>query len=362
MEKVKLKKSVKILFIFLITIFIMLMGSFMVFSYLKSPVDKNSDAVIEVKIEKGTSISQIAKELRNRELIRSEFVFKVIVKLHSKGTLKATVYDFKKSMSVEEIVDILTEGNSYNPDLVKITFNEGQTIKKYAQKIEKNTNNTYDDVMNKLKDSAYLDSLISTYWFLTDEIKNPSIYVSLEGYLSPNTYEFKNKDVSIEEIIKTMLDQTDKELAPYKSIIEGSNMTAHEYLTLASMLELEGTNSENRKMISGVFYNRLKLNMSLGSDVTTYYAFGEEMTKDLTAIQFNTSNPYNTRASDMAGKLPIGPICNPSISSIDASISPKDNDYLFFVADKHGKIYFTKTESEHLKKVAEIKEKGDWIW
>ena len=64
----------------------------------------------------------------------------------------------------------------------------------------------------------------------------------------------------------------------------------------------------------------------------------------------------------MGGKLPVGPICNPSVSAIEASINPTENDYLFFVADKHGKIYYTKTEKEHLNKVAEIKEKGDWIW
>ena len=102
--------------------------------------------------------------------------------------------------------------------------------------------------------------------------------------------------------------------------------------------------------------------MSLGSDVTTYYAFQEEMNKDLTAKQFNTSNPYNTRASNMGGKLPVGPICNPSIVSIEASFNPTDNDYLYFVADKHGEIFYTKTEKEHINKVNEIKKKGDWIW
>ena len=234
--------------------------------------------------------------------------------------------------------------------------------KKYALQISENTNNTYEDVIAKVEDEAYLDSLISKYWFLTDEIKNNDIYVSLEGYLSPNTYEFVNKDVSVEEIFKVMLDQTEKELNPYKDTITNSKWTVHEYMTLASMLELEGTNTKNRKMIAGVFINRLNNGMNLGSDVTTYYAFQEEMKKDLTAKQFSTSNPYNTRASDMGGKLPVGPICNPSNDSIEASINPTTNDYLFFVADKHGKIYYTKTEKEHTAKVAEIKEKGDWIW
>lgn len=360
-----MNKKKSILKIFGILIFIMgiiLLAGCGVFMFLASPVDKSSNAIIEVEIVSGSSTSSIARTLKEKNLIRSEFVFKLISKFHTNKTLKATVYDLKKSMSAEEILTIMTEGNNYNPNAVRITFNEGETVKKFAKKIEKNTNNTYDDVMSKLSDVTYIDSLIANYWFLTDEIKNKDIYISLEGYLSPNTYEFKNKSVTIEEIIKVMLDQTGKELEKYRNKIENSNWTVHKYLTLASMLELEGTNSTNRKMIAGVFYNRLEIGMSLGSDVTTYYAFQEEMNKDLTAKQFNTSNPYNTRASNMGGKLPVGPICNPSIVSIEASFNPTDNDYLYFVADKHGEIFYTKTEKEHTNKVAEIKKKGDWIW
>ena len=73
-------------------------------------------------------------------------------------------------------------------------------------------------------------------------------------------------------------------------------------------------------------------------------------------------NGYNTRSTTMIGKMPVGPICNPDVSSIEASINPTDNDYLFFVADKNGKIYYSKTMKEHEAKIAEIKQKGDWIW
>ena len=132
-------------------------------------------------------------------------------------------------------------------------------------------------------------------------------------------------------------------------------------MTMASIVELEGTNSENRKMIVGIFENRLNSGMNLGSDVTTYYGLQAAMTSDLTSEQFNTSNPYNTRVG-MIGKMPVGPICNPSLSSIEASINPTKSDYLFFVADKNGNIYYTKTNKEHEKKVQEIKDKGDWIW
>ena len=133
-------------------------------------------------------------------------------------------------------------------------------------------------------------------------------------------------------------------------------------MTMASIVELEGTNTDNRKMIVGIFENRIKNNMNLGSDVTTYYALQYPMTNDLTAEQFSTINPYNTRATNMMGKMPIGPICNPSLSSLEASIEPTENDYLYFVADKKGNIFYTSTLEEHEQKVQEIKDKGDWIW
>jgi aspartyl-tRNA synthetase len=105
-------------------------------------------------------------------------------------------------------------------------------------------------------------------------------------------------------------------------------------MTMASIAQLEGTNTENRKEIVGVFENRLNSGYNLGSDVTTYYAFQESMKKDLTAEQFNTANPYNTRGPQMIGKMPVGPICNPNNSSIEAAVNPTASDNLFFVADK----------------------------
>ena len=115
-------------------------------------------------------------------------------------------------------------------------------------------------------------------------------------------------------------------------------------------------------MIAGIFQNRLSANMNLGSDVTTYYALQYPMTSDLTSEQFATVNPYNTRASNMGGVMPIGPICNPSLSSLEASIEPSSSNYLYFVADKNGNIYYTSTLEEHEAMVQQIKDRGDWIW
>lgn len=347
----------KIAIIFLI-IGVLLLGMFGLYQYQVSPTDKSSNAKVEVVIKQGMSTSQIASLLKKKYLIRDEFFFKVYMKLNRRDSIKASTYYLSKNMSLDNIVSLLEKGAS-NTD-ISITFKEGKTIKDYAKLLSETTNISEDEFLTKMKDKTYLTSLIKSYWFLTDAILDSNIYYGLEGYLAPDTYNFKDKDVTVEEVIKTLLDQEEKNLSPYKDTL--SKMNVHEVLTLASISELEGLKDTDRKLIVGVFQNRLSKGMNLGSDVTTYYAFNQAMDKDLTSEMFNTYNPYNTRSSEMAGKLPVGPICNPSIESIMASINPTKSDYYYFVADKNGNVYYTKTSSEHSAKVKELKEKGDWIW
>lgn len=354
----KLKKKAKLLLV-VVLLALFLIGIGVSWMVMTGPVNSNDKNDVEVVIENGSSSSSIGKLLKDKGLIKSELLFKIYLKLNNVNSLKASTYKFNKSMDLVSIIKVLEKGNSYNPDEVRITFKEGLRITDYAKVIDKNTNNNYDDILLVFKDLDYTKSLISKYWFLTDSILDSNIYYPLEGYLAPDTYHFKNKDVSVEDIITTMLDEEEKKLEKYKNSLS-SNI--HYYMTMASIVELEGTNSENRKMIAGVFENRLNSGMNLGSDVTTYYGLQAAMTSDLTTEQFNSSNPYNTRGAGMIGKMPVGPICNPSLSSIEASINPTKSDYLFFVADKHGNIYYTKTNKEHDQKVQEIKDKGDWIW
>lgn len=331
---------------------------FGLYQYQVSPTDKSSNAKVEVVIKQGMSTSQIASLLKKKYLIRDEFFFKVYMKLNRRDSIKASTYYLSKNMSLDNIVSLLEKGAS-NTD-ISITFKEGKTIKDYAKVLSETTNISEDEFLTKMKDKTYLTSLIKSYWFLTDAILDSNIYYGLEGYLAPDTYNFKDKDVTVEEVIKTLLDQEEKNLSPYKDTL--SKMNVHEVLTLASISELEGLKDTDRKLIVGVFQNRLSKGMNLGSDVTTYYAFNQAMDKDLTSEMFNAYNPYNTRSSEMAGKLPVGPICNPSKESILASINPTKSDYYYFVADKNGNVYYTKTSSEHSAKVKELKEKGDWIW
>ena len=331
---------------------------FVYYEYNTSPIDKSSNADIEVVIPSGMSTDNIAKTLRDKNLIRNEMFFKVYLKLNNVSSLKASTYLLKKNMTMDEIVRILEKGT--NSDSIRLTFKEGETIRDYAKIIAESTNISEEEFINTINNREYLSSLITNYWFLTDDILNEEIYYPLEGYLAPDTYEFALSDLTSEEIITTLLDEESKKLEPYKDILEQSNI--HSTLTLASMAELEGVKTEDRKMIISVFNNRLNSGMNLGSDVTTYYAFNEEMDSDLTSEMFNTYNPYNTRSSEMAGRLPIGPICNPSISSIEAALYPEVSDYLYFVADKNRNVYFTRSASEHEEKVRELKENGEWIW
>ena len=352
-------KKTRILALILGFIGLLLIIGFVYYEYNTSPVDSSSNANIEVVIPDGMSTDNIAKTLYDKDLIKSEFFFKVYLRLNNVGSLKASTYLLTKSMSLEEIVNALEIGSG-NKNTVRLTFKEGKTISDYADLIASNTNITREDFINATRDTTLLNSLINDYWFLTDSILNEDIYYPLEGYLFPDTYLFDKNNLTSETIIRTLLDEEEEKLSPYKSTLE--NTDVHSIITLASIAELEGVKDEDRRLIISVFNNRLEQGMNLGSDVTTYYAFNEEMDSDLTSEMFNTYNPYNTRSSEMAGRLPVGPICNPSLSSISSAINPETSDYLYFVADKNRNVYFTKSANEHEEKVQELKENGDWIW
>ena len=339
-------------------------GLVAVFTYYMVNTSKVSDdnTLKEITINAG-SIDSIANTLKDNNLIKNVTIFKVYTRLNNKTNLKAGVYNLSEDMTVKDIVDILEEGSNVNPNEISITFKEGINIRKIASLISENTNNSYDDVLNKLKDKTYINSLISKYWFLTDDIKNSNIYYPLEGYLYPNTYRFTNKDVTVMEIFSKMLDETDNKLSKYKKEIESSSLSIHELITLSSIIELEGAKADDRRGVAGVFYNRLSSSSypTLGSDATTYYASKiDDWSQSLTYNELNDcSNKYNTRCSTNTG-LPVGPICNPSIESIEAAIKPEKHKYYYFVADCKGKVYLTENETEHYNIINKLKREKNW--
>lgn len=355
-EKNKKKKFKLIYIIPIIIILIMIFGS--IFCFINTmPISKKSEKVtVEIK---GT-VRQIGATLKKEGLIRNDKFILAYVKINKLSGFQAGNYVLDKNMSLKEILEILKDGSNVKNEEITITFNEGKTMRVMADIIDKNTINTKEDVFNLLSDKEYIRGLINEYWFLDETILNENIYYPLEGYLAPNTYNFK-ADATVDDIFRKLLDQTSIVLEKYKTEIQNSNFNVHQIITLASMVESEGVTIEDRENIAGVFINRLNLNMSLGSDVTTYYAAKIELgERDLYKSELNSDNPYNTRSSANLGKLPIGPICNPSSEAIVSVINYKQNDYLYFVADKNMKVYFTKTESEHNKKIQELKSSGLW--
>ena len=344
-----------------ILIVIILLGCISLIVYKSSlgPVKKKGD-IIRVKIDDGMSVSSIAKRLKENKVIKNSTVMRIYAKINKINMLQAGTYDFDNSESLPTIIEHIVNGDVAEDD-VKITFIEGKNMRWYAKTIAENTHNTEEDVFKLLKDEEYIDSLIENYWFITDEVKDDRIYYPLEGYLIPDTYTFETEDVSVETIFTTILNVTDKYLSSIKDDIDKSGLTVHQILTLASIAELEGKSTEDRAEIIGVFYNRLKSGMSLGSDVTTYYAFKVDMgERDLTVKEINTENPYNTRGPNMSGKIPVGPIDNPSRSAIEATANYKETNNFYFVADKNGKVYFTKNYNEHQIMINKLKKDGLW--
>lgn len=323
----------------------------------QKPVNKKEGQVISVEIEPGSGTTQIAKLLEENNIIKNADVMKIYAKLNNITNLQAGKYDLNNGEKLKDILSHIQNGEIVN-DEIKLTFIEGKNMRSIAKVIAENTVNTEEDVFALLEDEVYIDSLIEKYWFLTDSIKNDDIYYPLEGYLLADTYIFENEEVSVKTIFNVMLNFMDNFLTEHKDEIK---YDIHELITLASMAELEGVSEEDRKEIVGVFVNRLNKGMSLGSDVTSYYAFKVDMgERDLYARELKTENPYNTRGPNMEGKLPVGPICSPSKSAIVATLNFTQTENLYFVADKNKKVYFTKTNAEHESLVKRLKNEGLW--
>ena len=355
------KKSKVILILLIVLVLAIVISGILAINWYNSNLEPVSEVSenIRVEVESGSVVSTISEMLEKEGVIKNATVMRLYCKLNDITNLQAGKYDLNPSEDMATVIAHIVNGEVAS-DEIKITFIEGKTVKDFAKVIAKNTKNTEEDVFNLLEDEEYIDHLIEKYWFITDEIKNEDIYYSLEGYLLPDTYIFENDEVGVKTIFSVMLNYMEKYLDKYKDS-EDLQFTIHQTLTLASMAEKEANSLEDRKEVVGVFLNRISKKMSLGSDVTTYYAAGISMgERDLYQRELDMENPYNTRGPNMEGKVPIGPICNPSKDAIEATIEYTETNNLYFVADKYGDVYFTKNEDEHRKIIRKLKDDGLW--
>ena len=326
---------------------------------LKPSSDFKQEKLIEVK--EGSYLTDVGKLFAEEGIIKSPLAFKIYTRLNKVKPLQAGRYGVSPDMSLKEIITMMENGDIYTGDEIQFTYIEGKTIPWLANAIAEATNNTKEDVYALLKDEAYLNRMIDKYWFLTSAIKDQNIYYSLEGYLFPDTYTLLSKDVSVEEIFSVMLNKMEEVLNEYKSDIDNSSYSVHELLTIASVVEGESMAVQDRAGVAGVFFRRLDEGMSLGSDITTYYAIQvDPHSRDLNGDDLDLENPYNTRGPNMEGVIPVGPVCAPSRSAIEGTLHPEDTGALFFVSDKNGKLYFAETNAEHEANIEWLQEQGLW--
>lgn len=357
-RRIKVKNVIIALIALIIFLFNIMFGIFMLGM---RKVD-NKDTVKEITVNSGMSVDAILELLDNENLIRNKLFAKIYVKVN-KYNMQAGQYDLSTSMNTREIIKTIATGKVTTKYNINITFKEGLNARKIAREIESKTNNKYEDVMKIFESRDFAKEMINTYWFLDESILNEKIYYPLEGYLFPDTYTFTNKDVDAKTIIKTMLNEFNKKVTPYKEKIENSEFKLNEIVILASIIEVESLPGSDRKGVAGVNVNRIKRNISLGSDMTAYYAYKIDNFRTqggLTIDQFNNcSNPYNTRCTSKMG-LPIGAISNPGIDSIIGAIEYQIHDYLYYVADCNGKTYFAKNDYEFITTISNLQKQGLW--
>lgn len=360
-SKPKRKKSgLLITLLIILIVLILAVAGLSWYSIGLKPKSKDMQDKLIVIQEKST-LTDIGKQLEEEGLIKNNTAFKIFTKLNKTKPLQAGQYLITKDMKLKDIITMFENGDIYTGDQIQFTYVEGKPMWWLASKIAESTNNTSDDVYALLKNEEYLNRMIEKYWFITDVVKNPDIRYSLEGYLFPDTYTLSSADASVEEIFSVMLNKMEEVLNERKADIDASGLDVHGVLTLASVVEGESMAVQDRSGVAGVFFNRLNERMSLGSDITTYYAIGvDPHSRDLNGDDLDLDNPYNTRGPGMEGKLPVGPVCSVSLSALDGTLHPDPSDYLFFVSDKNGKLYFSYTNAEHEDTIARLQEEGLW--
>lgn len=330
-------KSKKKLITILVCLIILIpvVGSF---AYLLMPIS-SGDRTFEVRLNKDDTKSVIINKLEKLGAIKIPFVASIYLDFKGIDKLSPGTYEFKTSSSVKSMLDDVASGKINTEDLVMVTIPEGYTAVQIAEKlVSTGVIKNKDDFMNEINQGDF-----SSYEFVKGIPKDRP--VRLEGYLYPDTYEFK-KGSTNKEIILKMLDNFKNHA--YSDVKEGAkklSITEDEIVKMASVVEKEARSDEERPVISGVFYNRIKANMKLQSCATVLYALGEHKDK-LYNKDLQIDSPYNTYKNT---GLPVGPISNPGIKSLKAAISPEKNDYIYFVLQNNGKHFFTKDYNEFLK-------------
>lgn len=349
------KKEDKIVrkIILVIALTLLIIGGFLgftVYRYVDSglkPLDKSDDQLVQVEIPSGSSNKQIGEILEKDNIIKSGIVFNYYTKFKNLTGFQAGYYQLAPNMTLDEIGKQLQEGGTSEPTKVadgKIAIPEGYDIDQIAERVAKVTGKDKKEFLDLVNDETFFNELHQKF---PEASKAENTKYRLEGYLFPATYDYYTS-TSLKDLVIEMVNKTNTVMQNYYSAIKQKNLTVQEVLTLASLVEKEGVKENDRKNIAQVFFNRIKANMPLQSDISVLYALGEHkelVTYEDTAVD----SPYNLYTNTGYGP---GPFDNPSEEAIKAVLEPAENDYYYFVADTStGNVYFAKTYEEHMELV-----------
>lgn len=272
-----------------------------------------------VKVEKDSTLNEIAANLKEEHIIRSQTLFKGFVVLMG-GTRKLAQgdYFFRKPVGSYIVAKRIVNAD-FGLTPVKVTIPEGTSVTEMAEIL-----------INNLAEF------------------NAPLFVKLasakEGYLFPDTYYlFPNS--SAEQVVKTLEDNFNEKIKTVQNQIDVFGKPLSDVITMASLIEKEARTSESRRVVSGILWDRLKLGIPLQVDAPFVYIIGKG-SGDLTLDDLKIDSPYNTY---LYKGLPKGPISNPGLDSIEAAVTPTKTEYLYFLTGKDGEMYYAETHDEHVR-------------
>ncbi len=295
---------------------------FAAFIWQQTKAPENFPAGELVEIQEGTSVRDIAKQLHEEGIVRSEFaLYTILVTLHDPTNIKASIYKFKEPQNAFEIANRLSAGE-FGFSLIRFVHYEGETNRALAERAS--------EVLEAFNAEEFIE--------LT---KDKEGRMFPDTYLIPESYTAKELMILLEATYESRIE-------PLRPAIEQSNYTEDEVIIIASLIEREGSTRDSKRLIAGVIENRIAAGMPLQLDASVEYVLNKPLS-ELVPEDLRMDSPYNTYTN--VG-LPPTPIGNPGLTSIEAVLRPTESDYLFYLTGRDGNFYFARTLAEHNRNIA----------
>jgi UPF0755 protein len=309
-------------------------------------MDKNENIVTDFKINRGDGSTEVGKNLAKNNFIKSKYYFWYYVwRTKTDTKLQAGTYSIAKNMTIPQMVNKFSQGK-VKPEIIKLTIPEGLNNDKIINLVKEKKPEIAREFQKLVKCNCLneVNCACDKFSRKYDFIQKIPQGLDLEGYLFPDTYFIAKKETGASLVSKFLNNFNKKVNGDVKSKIVKQKKSLEEILSLASIVEREVKLNKDRPIIAGIFWKRLEIGMPLGSDATLSYILKTNKIK-YDSKDLEIDSPYNTYKN--VG-LPPGPICNPGLEAILATIHPIKTDYLYFLNDADtGETIFSKTNDEH---------------